>query len=204
VREGESPWAEEGEENLKLMTVHKAKGLEFPVVFLANLASERQRRQSFIPLRPQGTFQAAVGNFKTGGYDSALEQEKRKMEAEDRRLLYVAATRARDHLVIPLFRGKRKGLFSLLGEKLPEAEQVKPWSVIDAQLMAGEDASTFGRARSPPEAGPRRAGKGRRKPLAAAPSMERNPGCGQGKSLRGPSSPGSFLCPSRAWGCFPG
>ena len=67
VREGESPWAEEGEENVKVMTIHKAKGLEFPVVFLANLASERRRRQEFIPLRLQGTFEMRIGNFQTGG-----------------------------------------------------------------------------------------------------------------------------------------
>jgi ATP-dependent exoDNAse (exonuclease V) beta subunit len=50
-----------------------------------------------------------MGEFKTEGYDTALEQERLRMEAEDRRLFYVAATRAREHLVIPLFWGKRKG-----------------------------------------------------------------------------------------------
>jgi ATP-dependent helicase/nuclease subunit A len=151
VREGESPWAEEGEENVKLMTIHKAKGLEFPAVFLANLASERRRRQEFIPLRLQGTFEIRIGNFQTAGYASALEQEKAKMEAEDRRLFYVAATRARDYLVLPLFWGKRgRGFFSLLGEKLPAFEALEPWSVIDGQLIAGRGCFNLQPAESPP------------------------------------------------------
>jgi len=138
VREGESPWSEEGEENVKLMTIHKAKGLEFPVVILANLASERRRRQEFIPLRLQGTFEMHIGDFQTDGYASALEQEKAKMEAEDRRLFYVASTRARDYLILPLFWGRRgRGFFSLLEEKLPAFESMVPWSVIDGQLIVG-------------------------------------------------------------------
>ena len=151
VREGESPWAEEGEENVKLMTIHKAKGLEFPVVFLANLASERRRRQEFIPLRLQGTFEMRIGDFQTGGYASALEQEKAKMEAEDRRLFYVAATRARDYLVLPLFWGKRgRGFFSLLEEKLPAFESMEPWSVIDGQLIVGRGCFNLQPAEKPP------------------------------------------------------
>jgi ATP-dependent helicase/nuclease subunit A len=151
VREGESPWAEEGEENVKLMTIHKAKGLEFPVVFLANLASERRRRQEFIPLRLQGTFEMRIGHFQTDGYASALEQEKAKMEAEDRRLFYVAATRARDYLVLPLFWGKRgRGFFSLLEEKLPAFESMEPWSVIDGQLIAGRGCFNLQPAEKPP------------------------------------------------------
>ena len=151
VREGESPWAEEGEENVKLMTIHKAKGLEFPVVFLANLASEGRRRQEFIPLRLQGTFEMRIGNFQTNGYSSALEQEKAKMEAEDRRLFYVAATRARDFLVLPLFWGRRgRGFFSLLEENLPAFESMEPWSVIDGQLIAGRGCFNLRPAEKPP------------------------------------------------------
>jgi ATP-dependent helicase/nuclease subunit A len=151
VREGESPWAEEGEENVKLMTIHKAKGLEFPVVFLANLASEGRRRQEFIPLRLQGTFEMRIGNFQTNGYSSAMEQEKAKMEAEDRRLFYVAATRARDYLVLPLFWGRRgRGFFSLLEENLPAFESMEPWSVIDGQLIAGRGCFNLRPAEKPP------------------------------------------------------
>jgi len=151
VREGESPWSEEGEENVKLMTIHKAKGLEFPVVFLSSLASERRRRQDFIPLRLQGTFEMRIGNFQTGGYPSALEQEKAKMEAEDRRLFYVAATRARDYLVLPLFWGKRgRGFFSLLEEKLPPFESMGPWSVIEGQVIAGRGCFKLQPAEKPP------------------------------------------------------
>jgi ATP-dependent helicase/nuclease subunit A len=151
VREGESPWAEEGEENVKLMTIHKAKGLEFPVVFLANLASEGRRRQDFIPLRLQGTFEMRIGNFQTDGYASALEQEKTKMEAEDRRLFYVAATRARDYLVLPLFWGKRgRGFFSLLEKELPAFESMEPWSVIDGQLIAGRGCFNLQPGENPP------------------------------------------------------
>jgi ATP-dependent helicase/nuclease subunit A len=151
AREGESPWSEEGEENVKLMTIHKAKGLEFPVVFLANLAGERRRRQDFIPLRLQGTFEMRIGNFQTAGYASALEQEKAKMEAEDRRLLYVAATRARDYLVLPLFWGKRgRGFFNLLEEKLPSLESMEAWSVIDGQLITGRGSFQLHPGEKPP------------------------------------------------------
>jgi ATP-dependent exoDNAse (exonuclease V) beta subunit len=151
VREGESPWAEEGEENVKLMTIHKAKGLEFPVVFLANLAGGRRRTQEFIPLRLQGTFEMRLGGFQTHGYAPALEQERARMEAEDRRLFYVAATRARDYLVLPLFWGKRgRGFFGLLEEKLPAFESMELWSVIDGQLIAGRGCFKLQPAEKPP------------------------------------------------------
>jgi len=150
LREGESPWSEEGEENVKLLTVHKAKGLEFPVVILANLATERKRKQPFIPQRFQGNFQLAIGEFKTEGYDSALEQEKVKMEAEDRRLFYVAASRARDYLAIPLFWGKRKGFFKMLEGQLPDREEMKPGSQVNGQTVLGGGAFNLDPGEKPP------------------------------------------------------
>jgi len=139
VREGESPWSEEGEENVKLLTIHKAKGLEFPVVILANLSSRRRpRSETFLPKRREGTFEAVMGRFKTLGYDSTLEKEKLKAEAEERRLLYVATTRARDYLVIPLFRSQRnKGYMELLEKTLPPLEKMEPWTSFQGQLIAG-------------------------------------------------------------------
>jgi ATP-dependent helicase/nuclease subunit A len=91
-----------------------------------------------------------IGNFQTNGYSSALEQEKAKMEAEDRRLFYVAATRARDYLVLPLFWGRRgRGFFSLVEENLPAFESMEPWSVIDGQLIAGRGCFNLRLAEKP-------------------------------------------------------
>lgn len=136
VREEESPWAEERDEQVRLLTIHRAKGLEFPVVILANLASARRYTQTFIPDRAAGSFQLASGSFKTIGYDEAFQKEKLKMEAEDRRLLYVAVTRARDHLVIPLFSGKKnKGLLSLLQARLPSLSEIHSPLITGEQLI---------------------------------------------------------------------
>jgi len=62
----------------------------------------------------------------------------------------VAATRARDYLVIPLFWGKRKGFFSLLEGKLPGMDEMHPWSVVDGQLIAGGGCFDLQPAEKPP------------------------------------------------------
>lgn len=136
VREEESPWGEERDDQVRLLTIHRSKGLEFPIVILANLSSGRRYTQAFIPERAVGSFQLASGSFKTIGYEEALQKEKLRMEAEDRRLLYVAVTRARDHLIIPLFSGKKnKGLLSLLQAKLPSLSEIHSPPIIGEQLI---------------------------------------------------------------------
>ena len=62
------------------------------------------------------------GHFKTPGYDDAWEQEKQYIEAERLRLLYVAATRARDHLIVPCVAGilGASGLLGRSSRNLPE------------------------------------------------------------------------------------
>jgi ATP-dependent helicase/nuclease subunit A len=85
-----------------LMTVHKAKGLEFPVVILADLTCRLARGDASRYL----SIDAGLCALRIGGWsphelhDHAAEEVMRD-EAEGVRLAYVAATRARDLLVVP-------------------------------------------------------------------------------------------------------
>lgn len=107
AEEAESPLAEEGDDFVRIMTVHQAKGLEFPVVALPDLSGEPRGGINFVVNRREGTFDAQLGGEKLGirtiGFDDAKEREKRVVEAEVRRLFYVAATRARDRIILPFF-----------------------------------------------------------------------------------------------------
>lgn len=98
----EAPILEEGSDGVRLMTVHKAKGLEFPVVVLADIACKLSLDNASRYLDPEKNLCA----MRLGGW-SPLElqehntQEAKRDEAEGVRLAYVAATRARDVLVLP-------------------------------------------------------------------------------------------------------
>lgn len=100
--EAEANIAEETDDVVRLMTIHAAKGLEFPIVALANLWSRPQSDPLQIVDRATGRLYVGLyQDFTSPGHRERKEQEQAKYDAEARRLLYVAATRARDHLIVP-------------------------------------------------------------------------------------------------------
>jgi ATP-dependent helicase/nuclease subunit A len=97
---------EPDDDALRVLTVHGAKGLEFPIVILAGLNVTPPNRAAPVLWNPDGTFEVRVGpaarRFETAGWEARLAREKELDDAERLRLLYVAATRARDHLLVSL------------------------------------------------------------------------------------------------------
>lgn len=98
----EAPVLEEDSDGVRLMTVHGAKGLEFPVVILADLTANISVRDP--DLYVDGDRRLCAVRLLRCAPRELVEngaQESVKDRAEGVRVAYVAATRARDLLVIP-------------------------------------------------------------------------------------------------------
>jgi ATP-dependent exoDNAse (exonuclease V) beta subunit len=101
---GEAPIVEEGTEGVRLMTVHKAKGLEFPVVVLCDPTAPGKVEKAY---RFVDSERRLWAQKLCGASPLELVQNEAKATAHDSaelvRQAYVAATRAQDLLVVPTF-----------------------------------------------------------------------------------------------------
>ena len=91
---------------VQVMTIHKSKGLEFPIVVLCDLSGESRVSDALVCHRgppPRVEFRLARQALRTPGFDQLMERDRLLEDAERRRLLYVASTRACCHLVLPRF-----------------------------------------------------------------------------------------------------
>ena len=115
-----------GKDAVRVMTIHGAKGLEFPGVVITGLNTRfgTRREEAEFDIDPAAPVGAAIGlgsgdsRFETAGYEAIVEKKKQIDEAETVRLMYVAATRARDQLFVSLYR--KSGDSSALASKLAE------------------------------------------------------------------------------------
>jgi ATP-dependent helicase/nuclease subunit A len=115
AREGEAPV--EAGKAVQLMTVHKAKGLEFPMVVIADAGHSPRGRNSFW-LDPElgPLFPVRTAEERSVMASLAAQRDADQADAEERRLLYVAATRAIDKLLVcGHCRRKRDGTLTLSG-----------------------------------------------------------------------------------------
>jgi ATP-dependent helicase/nuclease subunit A len=98
----EAPVLEEDSDGVRLMTVHGAKGLEFPVVILADLTANIAAREP--DQYVDGERRLCATRLLRCAPRELIDhepQEAAREQAEGVRVAYVAATRARDLLVIP-------------------------------------------------------------------------------------------------------
>jgi ATP-dependent helicase/nuclease subunit A len=106
---------------VSLMTVHAAKGLEFPVVFIVNVG--RGTGSMRAPIRV-ATSSSGLPAVAVADFQSEADEETQAREREDsKRLLYVALTRARDRLYLAALvqNGACRMGRGSLGEVLPAA-----------------------------------------------------------------------------------
>ena len=138
--ESESGLAEETSESVRVMTIHKAKGLEFPIVVLVGLQSGTPPQRD--PIQVHHDWSTGVVGVRFEGVSTlegvfVAEKFEARMAAERRRLFYVAMTRAKERLVLSgaVTRRRTSGNFldfcrEAIGEDVGRREE--------ASLTAGE------------------------------------------------------------------
>lgn len=112
-REGEAPAVDHQEAAVTVLNVHKSKGLEFPVVVLANLHSRLQHpnRKGMEVDAPRGIVAvSSESKLKTRIVEELAKAREARERQEEDRLLYVAMTRARDRLCLVQGKGPEQNI----------------------------------------------------------------------------------------------
>jgi ATP-dependent helicase/nuclease subunit A len=155
-----------GRDEVRVMTVHGAKGLEAPIVFLPDTCTTASGEDAVSRLvklshiaRPDGVAEPIVWSVKGTSKVPAVATARANKEARDaeerNRLLYVAMTRARDRLYVGGFEGKRGRAPGCWYDVISEA------LIPVMQEVTRDDGLQIWRAEMPQVAAPETAKKGK-------------------------------------------
>jgi ATP-dependent exoDNAse (exonuclease V) beta subunit len=105
AREGEAPLEAENLQAVRLMTIHAAKGLEFPVVCVADLGRSGRGDDDALRITDDGRVGLKIaslggGSTKGLGLEEIAKEQDLRQDDEERRIFYVAMTRAQELLVL--------------------------------------------------------------------------------------------------------
>lgn len=161
-RAKETVLPETDDDAVRIMTIYGAKGLEFPIAVVSGMTSAMVYKPPGVEVR----FPASEGwaiklskDFATEAFESTSAIEEQRDRDERIRLLYVATTRARDHLVVSVHRAEENPRAETSAEVLYEAG----WDPALVELL-----DLAGREFHPDAAPGRRSGEA----VAALPSLD--------------------------------
>lgn len=86
---------------VEIVTMHSAKGLEWPVVIAVNSSTQFKSQDQFVYRQSDNTIHWIVGGIEPPELVAARHEEEFREARQRERLWYVATTRARDLLVVP-------------------------------------------------------------------------------------------------------
>jgi ATP-dependent helicase/nuclease subunit A len=139
-----APVQQEQANVVRVMTIHRSKGLEFPYVFVADCGRQfnRQNLNGDLLLHPE--LGAALrrrdpvngARYHTTAYDAVRQELERNELSEQMRVLYVALTRAREHLYMTCTLKEPEKTIAGLATQLREEEQIPPSAVRKAKSFA--------------------------------------------------------------------
>ncbi|WP_138732032.1 UvrD-helicase domain-containing protein [Modestobacter excelsi] len=130
---------------VRIMTVHGAKGLEFSIVVMSGMTAQPRNPSGVRVLwTREGGYEVSLRKgVTTGDFDVAAPIDEQMDDRERRRLLYVAATRARDHLVVSLHRSAASATASsarLLADDGQAASGAESWTLSEEDVDVHESA----------------------------------------------------------------
>ncbi len=144
------------EDSVEIVTMHSAKGLEWPVVITVNSSSQFKPQDQFVYRQSDNTIHWIIGGIEPPTLAAAREEEEFREARQRERLWYVATTRARDLLVIPELPGAhsrswsrvmdlgQKELREIQADTLPDPVPAVVQPVANGQtetIFAGETAT---------------------------------------------------------------